>query len=1237
MKTLSEKQRQARLARAAIASAVLAAFAGSEAIASGMPSSYVYSGTAYTLHNQDTLRKTGYYWDDARGNVIAVTFTDETWNPDTASVKALSTDSGFNYVSGSKNAAVTGGSHGASTGSHSSVTGGKYNNASGDLASVSGGSSNTASGNYASVTGGYSSTARGKYSSVSGGRSNAASGNYSAVSGGYSNTASGESSLAAGGSTNEASGKYASAFGGQGSAVLGESSTGVAGGSTGADASYALAAGHQSVAAAEKSAAIGWQATASETGTVSFGHDAGDVSGYALGSDGTWTATTYKDSAYSRLVKVGYGTDGHDAATVAQLPEATLAENESNLTLVKTTDSATGKNSYALGLSSSLTGLASVAVGSLADKAGFTVSGTSLAASYGTSGLSLSQNGFAAKTSGAVLAVTASGAQMNTLTSGFFATSGQAKITGGGSSLTVTGSGVSVGGAKITDVGAGTLSTSSTEAVNGSQLFAVKHSLDTLAGKKITVKGNSGSETTALGDTLSIAGDGTNVKTQVSAGKVEVTLGDELQIATSVAVGSQAGKAGFKASSSGLAADYGTSGLSLSQNGFAAKTSAALLAVTASGAQMNAADSGFAATSGQAKITGGGSSVTVTDGGVSVGSAKITDVGAGTLSASSTEAVNGSQLWSVSQSLTELSGKKITFKGNAGSAAAALGGAFSILGDGTNIETEVTENQVLLKLRDELAVATSVTVGGSSVISGDGFFAGGGSGSSLTQSALRVAGSTYITGNGIDANKQKITHVADGTVAQGSTDAVNGGQLYAVEKKVTDLTDASLAFRADDGSEVKKKLGDTVTIAGDEKGNITTTVAEDGKIQVKLSDSLDIAESVKVGGEDGVLLTKDGVSYGGKTYIGKDGLNANNEKISNVADGSVTEGSKDAVNGGQLWETNQKIDKVAETAGNAVTWDKETGQFTDGKTGNVIEKVKIAGTTISSSGIDNGGQKITNIADGTAAGDAVNYGQLQDAVRNSVTAVEGDGKYIETSFTQTDAGKTYTVSFTESSKKAIENANAYLTSDGITAGGKKVTNVAAGELSATSADAVNGSQLYATNQQVEANAGSITKLWKKTGDLNKKINRAGANAAALAALHPLDYDEDHKVSASAGIGQYHGTGALAVGVFIRPTENLMLNLGGAFASDDKMFSAGLSYRFGDNSSEKFISKADMATRVSALTAENRDLTAQLTSTSAKLEAASGRLEATNAELKAANAKIEALAAEIEAIKAALRK
>lgn len=131
------------------------------------------------------------------------------------------------------------------------------------------------------------------------------------------------------------------------------------------------------------------------------------------------------------------------------------------------------------------------------------------------------------------------------------------------------------------------------------------------------------------------------------------------------------------------------------------------------------------------------------------------------------------------------------------------------------------------------------------------------------------------------------------------------------------------------------------------------------------------------------------------------------------------------------------------------------------------------------------------------------------------------------------AAKTFKAGDTTITNNGLEIKNGpSVTKDGVDAGGKKITNVAPGELSATSKDAVNGSQLYKTNQEVANNSMRINKL----GD---RVNKVGAGAAALAALHPMDFDPDDKLTFSAGYGNYGGENAAAIGAYYRPDEKVM--------------------------------------------------------------------------------------------------
>lgn len=281
-------------------------------------------------------------------------------------------------------------------------------------------------------------------------------------------------------------------------------------------------------------------------------------------------------------------------------------------------------------------------------------------------------------------------------------------------------------------------------------------------------------------------------------------------------------------------------------------------------------------------------------------------------------------------------------------------------------------------------------------------------------------------------------------------------------------------------------------------------------------------------------------------------------------------------------------------------------------------------TTVSlkATGLDNGGQTITNVYAGSNDTDAVNVRQLKDS-RSKVETAQPTYVRIQTSRENptTNSGATiYSVGLSPYAQSGINYSNTYLGPDGIDANDKKITRVAAGSISASSTDAVNGSQLYQTNQAVQQNSDDISKLYNRSAELNRKIHRAGAHAAALAALHPLDFDENHRVSASLGLGQYHSSGAAALGIFVRPTENFMVSLGGSIASgSDVMGNLGVHYRFGGDSVR--VNKTELTQQVSTLTAENRDLSAKLASSNSKLEAATSKIDSLMERIHAIEAKL----------------
>lgn len=124
----------------------------------------------------------------------------------------------------------------------------------------------------------------------------------------------------------------------------------------------------------------------------------------------------------------------------------------------------------------------------------------------------------------------------------------------------------------------------------------------------------------------------------------------------------------------------------------------------------------------------------------------------------------------------------------------------------------------------------------------------------------------------------------------------------------------------------------------------------------------------------------------------------------------------------------------------------------------------------------------------------------------------------------------------------------YISAEGINANNKKITNVAPGELSPTGMDAVNGSQLYDTNQRVSK--------------LDSRLDKVGANAAALANLNPLEFDKDTKLNVAAAVGNYKDETAAAVGVYYRPNEDVMVGVSTSFGTGENMVGGGVSFRIG---------------------------------------------------------------------------
>ena len=388
-------------------------------------------------------------------------------------------------------------------------------------------------------------------------------------------------------------------------------------------------------------------------------------------------------------------------------------------------------------------------------------------------------------------------------------------------------------------------------------------------------------------------------------------------------------------------------------------------------------------------------------------------------------------------------------------------------------------------------------------------------------------GGPVINGNGINMGDKKITNVADGDVTATSKDAVNGSQLYAVQqeaqkrntvkagnnvtvteapnanggteytinaeksvvggvndetvvtatndpntntttynvgladkvkddiKKGADAADAvnnkGLTFKGDSGDTGVKKLGDEVSITGD--SNITTKADGNG-VQVSLNRDVDV-DSVKAGDS---TLNNDGLTINGGPSVTKTGIDAADKKVTNVANGDVTATSKDAVNGSQL---HQHGDGVKNIIGGNTTYDPNTGSYTNND---------IGGTGQST--IDDAIRHINSTAN--AGWNLQTNGGATEKVGSGETVNFKNGNNISI----TNTGKEITIATNPdltADSLTINNGGPVINGNGINMGDKKITNVADGDVTATSKDAVNGSQLYATNQNVANNTANIAK------------------------------------------------------------------------------------------------------------------------------------------------------------------
>lgn len=680
----------------------------------------------------------------------------------------------------------------------------------------------------------------------------------------------------------------------------------------------------------------------------------------------------------------------------------------------------------------------------------------------------------------------------------------------------VTKEGINANGTKITNVAAGT---ADTDAVNVSQL--TKQSTD-LTKKGFGLKGQDGNIVhKSLGEDIEVTGDGKNISTKVENGTMKVVLNDDLNVKSVTTLDDKGNKTVTKGSGmtvtdkDGNETTIGAGGITITPKNPATGTSP----------------------------------VSLTGKGLDNGGNQIHNVAAGT---AGTDAVNVSQLQDeIAKNATKLADGKNT----------------TVTGKGT------TEDPYKVNVNDNLNLGEKGENGidGSIGVTGkDG-------------SAVTINGKDGSIGmNGKDGKDGLTMKSAKG---QDGVDGANGMTriVYEDDGHVTHevaTLDDGLKFAGNTGS-VAKKLNSTMTIKGNgtkadteyDASNIKTVVDAQGDLVIGLDKNLK-ADTVTVGGQgkdgaDGINGAigvkgadgKDGVTI---SSIGKDGTNGTdghigiNGKDGASADIHVVKGAN-GVDGTDGYNGTDGIDRIVYEDHNGNTQTVATmndGMKYGGDVGNVINK-KLNGQV----------NVVGGITDSSKLSTEDNIGVVSDGSDNLKVRLSKDLKGLDSVTTKTvtaDTGNITTVNASTvnvgdttitTGGMTIQNGSAgqdvTLNKDGLNNGGNKITNVAPGDISSTSTDAVNGSQLYGTETRINR--------------LGNRINHVGAGAAALAGLHPLDFDPDDKWDFAAGYGNYKNANAVAIGAYYRPNEDTMFSVGGSFSGGENMVNVGVSWKFGQKS------------------------------------------------------------------------
>jgi len=479
-------------------------------------------------------------------------------------------------------------------------------------------------------------------------------------------------------------------------------------------------------------------------------------------------------------------------------------------------------------------------------------------------------------------------------------------------------------------------------------------------------------------------------------------------------------------------------------------------------------------------------------------------------------------------------------------------------------------NNISISLKDSVALGNNSTATAINSVTGN---------SSYTKWA-GVSDVVGVVSVGSSGATRQIQNVAAGQVSATSTDAVNGSQLYEVAQKAAEQATVS---------------------AGDSNVVVTSTTNSSGgtDYEVKLADELEIGTGVKVDGtSDGKIEVGNGnvVIDGSDGSITAGGVTINKDDAGTINGLTNTTWDPDNITSGQA-ATEDQLKAIYDTAAEAVELAAQQSSVSTGDSNFIVTK-----TTNDSGGIDHelklnevveigsGANKVTIDGGAGTIGDLTNTAWDAENITSGQAATEDQLKTVSDSAIKYDVDSGGTIN---KNKITLEGSN-----------GTTIGNVAAGEVSATSMDAINGSQLYAVQQDI----GNIHRDINKLGD---EIDTVGALSAAMAGLHPR-FQDGNKGELAMAYGGYGGKSALAVGGFYAPNEKVMFSLGlGVSEGGSKMGNFGVNFALDRSRDRKAEARDIVYTRKevdSSLAAQDEKIKLLL----AKLEEQSREIE----ELKA---------------------